>query len=195
MGQSERLLAAAEAFALPFYAQPHRTYHNADHVRTVLHALASRGLSDPTLALAAWGHDLVYDLRANDNEERSAEVFEEWLRGQGVSPEVEAGVRALILATRHAAPPATREEALLVDADLSILGADAETFDAYDAAIRQEYSFVPEEAYRGGRARVLRSFLDRGHIFSTPEFAGLEAQARLSLVHAIERLQEKNRPS
>ncbi|WP_102126421.1 HD domain-containing protein [Deinococcus planocerae] len=195
MQEGEHLLAAAEAVALPFYAEPHRAYDNADHVRAVLHTLASRGLLTPTLTLAVWGHDLVYDPRAEGNEERSAEVFGEWLRGQGISPELEAEVRALILATRHTTPPATREGALLVDADLSILGADPQIFAAYDAAIRQEYSFVTEEAYRAGRARVLQSFLDREHIFSTPEFAGLEAQARTNLTHALELLQEKNRPT
>ncbi|WP_216321220.1 HD domain-containing protein [Deinococcus aestuarii] len=194
MGQRE-LLLAAEAFALPFYTEPHRAYHNADHVRAMLDALASRGLLTPVLSLAAWGHDLVYDPRAEGNEERSAEVFGGWLREQGAPPELEADVRTLILATRHVAPPTTRNEALLVDADLSILGADSQTFAAYDAAIRQEYSFVPEEAYRSGRARVLRSFLDRERIFSTSEFAGLELQARTNLTATLEHLQEKNRPT
>lgn len=189
MEQSKALLAAAEAFALPFYAEPHRAYHNADHVRAVLHTLDSHGLLTPALALAAWGHDLVYDPQRPDNEERSAEVFGAWLRGQGIQPELEGEVRALILATRHAAPPATRGEALLVDADLSILGANPEAFAAYDAAIRQEYAFVPEEAYRVGRGRVLQGFLDRERIFTTPEFAGLEAQARTNLTHALKRLQ------
>ncbi|WP_019585468.1 HD domain-containing protein [Deinococcus apachensis] len=189
MKQGEELLAPAEAFALPFYAQPHRAYHNADHVRAVLHALDARGLLTPALALAAWGHDLVYDPRASDNEERSAKVFGEWLREQDLSPELGEEVRRLILATRHDAPPTTRDEALLVDADLSILGADSRMFAAYDSAIRQEYAFVPEEAYRAGRARVLQSFLDRERIFTTPEFAGLEAQARVNLASALERLQ------
>lgn len=189
------LLERAGAFALPFYAQPHRAYHNADHVRAVLHALASRGLLTRALTLAVWGHDLVYDPRAEGNEERSAEVFGAWLREQGASPELVAEVRALILATRHTTPPATRDEALLVDADLSILGAGPQEFAAYDAAIRQEYAFVPEEAYRAGRARVLRSFLDRGRIFTTPEFAGLEAAARVNLTHALEGLEKENRPT
>ncbi|WP_034386724.1 phosphohydrolase [Deinococcus sp. YIM 77859] len=182
------LLARAEAFARPFYTQAYRVYHTAAHIEAVLSALRSRQVLTPALTLAAWGHDLVYDPQRLDNEERSAEVFGAWLRGQGIQPELEGEVRALILATRHAAPPATRGEALLVDADLSILGANPEAFAAYDAAIRQEYAFVPEEAYRVRRARVLQGFLNRERIFTTPEFAELEERARVNLNTALQNL-------
>ncbi|MPY67409.1 phosphohydrolase [Deinococcus sp. SDU3-2] len=182
-------------FARPLYAEPERAYHTAGHVEAVLDALASRGALTPTLALAAWGHDLIYDPRAGDNEARSAALFGEWLTAEGADASLIREVRALILATRHTDPPSTREEGVLVDADLSILGADPATFAAYDRAIRQEYSFVPEEAYRTGRAQVLRGFLDRERIYTTPEFAELDAQARTNLRQALRELEQKNRPS
>lgn len=183
------LLARAEAFARPFYAEPGRAYHTAGHVEAVLGALASRGVLTPSLALAAWGHDLIYDPRAGDNEARSAAVFGEWLAAEGADAALIREVQALILATRHTAPPSTREGALLADADLSILGADPATFAAYDRAIRQEYSFVSEEAYRTGRSQVLRGFLDRECIYTTPEFAELEAPARANLRQALRELE------
>lgn len=179
------LLARAEAFARPFYAAPGRAYHTAEHVQAVLDALASRGVITPTLALAAWGHDLIDDPRAEDNEVRSAAVFGEWLAAQGADAGLVREVRALILATRHTDPPYTRAEALLVDADLSILGADPATFAACDRAIRQEYAHVPEAAYQAGRARVLRGFLERERIYTAPEFAGLEASAKANLQAAL----------
>ncbi|WP_339097049.1 phosphohydrolase [Deinococcus sp. VB142] len=181
MTPDPKLVAAARAFALPFYAEPGRAYHNAAHVEDMLAALHSRRVLTPELALACWGHDLVYDARATDNEERSAVIFDDWLATQGVRPEVRTRIRAMILATRHTAAPADREQALLVDADLAILGADAATFDAYDAAIRQEYAHVPGLLYRLGRREVLRGFLNRERLYTTPEFAGLEAQARDNL--------------
>lgn len=187
------LLTAAEALALPFYSDPGRAYHNAAHVRAVLDALACRHVLTETLALATWGHDLIYDPRRGDNEARSAEMFGTWLTAQGHAERVPE-ITALILATRHAAPPETRAGALLVDADLSILGAAAPAFASYDAAIRQEYAFVPEEAYREGRARVLRGFLERNRIYSTPEFAELEGQARENLSAALVRMEQQNRP-
>lgn len=182
------VLAEAEAFALPYYAEAHRAYHNAEHVRAVLHALESRQVLTPMLALAVWGHDLIYDPRKHDNEQRSADVFDGWLAEQGAPADLRAEVHALILATRHAAPASTRAEALLIDADLSILGADAEAFAAYNAAIRREYRHVPGPLYRVGRKKILRGFLDRERIFTTPEFAGLEGRARVNLAGAIANL-------
>ncbi len=185
-GEAEpELLQAAEAFCLSAYSAAGRFYHNADHVRSVLTALDSRGVLTPALALAAWGHDLVYDATAGDNEERSAEVFDSWLASRQVSAELRQEVRALILATKHAAPPGNRAEALLVDADLAILGAFAAEFKAYDAAIRQEYAHVPSLIYRAGRKKVLRGFLNRQRIYTTPEFAELEGQARVNLAKVV----------
>ena len=84
MTPDPKLVAAARAFALPFYAEPGRAYHNAAHVEDMLAALHSRRVLTPELALACWGHDLVYDARATDNEERSAVIFDDWLAAQGV---------------------------------------------------------------------------------------------------------------
>ncbi|MXV20898.1 phosphohydrolase [Deinococcus xianganensis] len=175
-------------FAGPFYAEPGRAYHTGAHVRALLDALEGRGVWTPALALAAWGHDLIYDPRAADNEVRSADVFGDWLGTQGASGELQAEVRALILATRHTVPVHTGAEALFVDADLSVLGADPEAFDAYDRAIRVEYAHVPGGAYRAGRAAVLRGFLNRERLYLTPEFAKLEGQARVNLARALARL-------
>lgn len=185
------LIEAAERFARPHYAEPHRAYHNAAHVGAMLEALASRGVLTPTLALAIWGHDLIYNARAGDNEERSAEAFGGWLAARGAEAELVREVKALILATRHAAPPTNREEALLVDADLGILGADPEAFAAYDRAIRREYRHVPGLLYRVGRRKVLQGFLDRERLYITPEFAGLETRARANLTAALKALSGK----
>ena len=189
MTRPATLLPTAEVFARPFYDAPERTYHNAAHVQQVLGALGARGVLTPTLALAVWGHDLIYDPRAGDNEARSAGVFGDWLAEQGADAALRTEVAALILATRHAEPPRTRQEALLVDADLSILGASAGDFDAYDAAIRQEYAHVPWPLYREGRRRVLEGFLERATLYHSSEFAALDAPGRLNLRRAVAQLQ------
>ena len=110
-------------------------------------------------------HDAIYDARRNDNEARSADwacrVMQELQR-----PDNEiARVRNMILATAHAAQAETPDEALLLDIDLSILGGDETAFDEYDRAIRVEYEWVPEEAYRAARSNVLQGFLKRDRIF------------------------------
>lgn len=183
------LSVAAEAFARPFYTEGHRHYHTAAHVQAVIHSLRVRGVLTPALELAAWGHDLIYDPRAADNEQRSADVFGAWLAVQGADTGLQAEVRALILATRHTHPPSGRSEALFVDADLGILGASQGDFAVYDHAIRREYAHVPDDLYRAGRTRVLRHFLNRARLYTTPEFANLEVQARVNLAGAVARLE------
>ena len=184
-GGSWELLRRVRAFALPFYQHAGRAYHNEQHARAMLLALGTRGVLTPALALAVWGHDLIYDPRAQDNEQRSADAFGAWLAQQGAPDDLRAEVHALILATRHTDPPTTCAQALLLDADLGILGAAPPQFAAYDAAIRREYAHVPEPAYRAGRRRVLEGFLGRGRLYVTPEFAPLEAQARENLEGAL----------
>jgi hypothetical protein len=78
---------------------------------------------------------------------------------------------------------------LLLDIDLSILGADEDAFDRYDRAIREEYSWVPEAEYRNARIKVLKSFADRASIYHT--LIGrkrYESQARANLERALARL-------
>ena len=88
----------------------------------------------------------------------------------------------LVLATRHTASPGSPDEQLLVDIDLSILGASESRFAEYERQIREEYSFVPEVVFRTKRRAILQSFITRPQIYRTQHFAGvLEQQARVNL--------------
>lgn len=173
------------------HAEPRRHYHTLDHVLDCLEkAAATRDIqSDPAAAdLALWFHDAVYDPRRSDNEERSAALAEAALAGP-LGEERAAGVAKLILATRHRGAPPPGDAAVVVDADLSILGADPERFDAFQEAIRREYSWVPGFLYRRRRARILRSFLERDPIFATEPFRErYEARARENLERAMKTL-------
>jgi predicted metal-dependent HD superfamily phosphohydrolase len=176
------------------YGAPGRFYHNLDHLADVLATVRARGGQARDLTavrFAAWFHDAVYDPRAADNEERSAAWAERALGELGVPPATAETVRRLILLTKtHAAEPEDSDGCALLDADLRILGAPAERYRAYAAAIRQEYAWVPEDAYRAGRGRVLRSFLARERIYTTRELSdALEAQARRNLQAELQELE------
>ncbi len=174
------------------YAEPHRHYHTLQHLGECLQAFARwQHLAEhpAEVELALWFHDAIYDVHRHDNELRSAEWAQEALLQAGAAADVARRMRSLVLITSHTAQPATVDEKLLVDIDLSILAAEPERFAQYERQIRLEYSFVPEEAFRIKRKEVLQDFLEREPIFSTDALRFvMEPYAKRNLAASIERL-------
>jgi predicted metal-dependent HD superfamily phosphohydrolase len=177
------------------YTEPWRAYHTMRHVRDCLRYLdGARHLSQrpDEIELALWFHDTVYDTHRLDNEELSARWAQRHALEQNLSVDVAARVRYLILATKHDVPPPSAEAALMVDIDLAILGQPVSTFDLYEAQIRQEYAWVPEPAFREGRAAILEGFLQRDSIYRTDHFCNrYERQAHLNLKRSLLKLRAR----
>ena len=171
------------------YGESARRYHTLDHIHSVVET--ARMLGDggelPPLFLAIWFHDAIYDSRAKDNEEKSAVYARIALLPLGVPDAIVRETERLILLTKSHAPTAgDRAGAILVGADLAVLGAPPAEYDAYALAIRQEYGWVSEAAYRDGRREVLELFLRRPRIYTSEEmFALREAAARRNLEREI----------
>lgn len=174
---------------LAHYGEPHRAYHTLQHLDECLEGLArerSHARRPAEIALALWFHDAIYDVLRHDNEERSADWAQQALRDAGVGADAAQRVHALVLATRHQAQPEEADARLLVDIDLSILGAPAPRFAEYERQIRIEYAHVPPEVFEPRRRQILGSFLARDPLYLTPSIrARLEAQARVNLRRAI----------
>ncbi|GGL57562.1 HD domain-containing protein [Planomonospora parontospora] len=174
------------------YGEPHRRYHTTAHLEAVLdHVDVLAGhAGDPDLVrLAAWFHDAVYDPQRGDNEERSARMAERALPELGLPSSAVAAVARLVrLTVTHAPEPGDADGAVLCDADLAILAASPEVYAAYAAAVREEYAFVPDEAFRSGRAAVLRSLLDLPVIFHTAGASAWEGAARENMRRELDLL-------
>ncbi|WP_227010336.1 HD domain-containing protein [Pelagibius marinus] len=179
------------------YAEPQRHYHTWVHIEALLglfHETRGR-LHDPAAVEAAiYYRDAVYDPRQDDNEVRSAALL---MRegAEALPPDSLDFARRLIEATAgHRLPPDLSETqradaALFLDMDLSILAAPGPIFAAYEAAIRREYAFVEEKAYRAGRRKVLEGFLRRDRLYFSEHFAArFERPARDNLVCSLELL-------
>lgn len=171
------------------YSEPQRHYHTMQHLGECLawfereKALAAH---PGEVALALWFHDAIYDVHAHDNEARSAEWAHRALIESGANEAAAARVHALVMATRHDAVPEGRDAELLIDIDLSILGAERTRFDEYERQVHAEYAFVPEEVRLPRRRAILQRFLDRKAIYATPRMhAQLEARARTNLQRSI----------
>ncbi len=171
------------------YGEPQRRYHTMQHLGECLawfereKALAER---PGEVALALWFHDAVYDVHAHDNEARSADWARQALLAAGVQEAAAERVHALVMATCHDAVPEGRDAELLIDIDLSILGAERARFDEYERQVAEEYGFVPEAVRLPRRRAILQRFLDRPALYATPRMhAQLEARARVNLQRSI----------
>jgi predicted metal-dependent HD superfamily phosphohydrolase len=168
------------------YRESQRHYHTVEHILAVLHEVERLWGENPpqSLLLAAWLHDIIYNPRANDNEEASAELARDWLTDARRSIELIREVSRLILLTKtHLVEAQDRLGAVLLDADLAILGSEPAAYQRYAEAIRREYAHVPKEAYCQGRAAILEKFLLRERIYNTEAMISrceLSARANLS---------------
>jgi predicted metal-dependent HD superfamily phosphohydrolase len=174
------------------YAEPHRRYHTERHLEECfveLEAVRGEAERPAEVEIALWFHDAIYDPRAKDNEERSAEWTRAVLARAGARADVGERVAGLIMATRHAAEPVGADACVLVDVDLAILGAPPARFDEYERDVRAEYAWVPDLVFRRERRKILERMLARPRLFATARMHELyEERARANLARSVRRL-------
>ena len=111
----------------------------------------------------------MYDPRPHDNEEQSAALAERVLGELGWPPRPLRPPSA-----RSCGPPRGHEadddadSAVLLDADLAVLGSEPAAYQAYVTGVRAEYAHVDADgvAHRAGAA-VLRDLLARRPLYAT----------------------------
>jgi predicted metal-dependent HD superfamily phosphohydrolase len=171
---------------LNVYLEPHRHYHTLKHIEFGLSRLDEivGEFKDPKAAeFAWWFHDFVYYLKSRTNEYESSRVAIKAAEDLGLSEAFASRIEHLIMATVHPMVPEGRDEQLLHDLDISILGEDWNTQLAYRKQIREEYlsAYSPEE-FRVGRIAFLRAVLTGGPIFCTELFRSrFEKRARRNI--------------
>jgi predicted metal-dependent HD superfamily phosphohydrolase len=174
------------------YEEPQRQYHTLQHLTECFTLLAPNlhiAEYPAEVEVALWFHDAIYDIKAQDNEARSANWATKELSAAQVSQESIQRVEQLIMATCHAALPDGQDQKLLVDIDLAILGAPRHRFLEYEAQVRKEYQWVPDILFRQKRREILKQFLARDPIYNTPEIQqAIESQARENLAYSVKRL-------
>ena len=168
--------------------------------------------------MAVFFHDLVYNPKSSTNEEDSADLFQQFQRElfcdsfmqtiQRTSSIIDMNseipkwngsdlVIQFILATKSHNVPTTIENEdsyfflnLFLDADMSVLGKDDNSYDVYSSLIREEYQFVPKIEYCEKRSQVLKMFLSQP-IFKTDLIRdALEEKAQSNLRREVESLQK-----
>ncbi|MBR2814726.1 MAG: hypothetical protein IKE60_08760 [Reyranella sp.] len=179
------------------YRQPHRGYHNQEHLDELM-ALARRYTPDLDTAeqLALLFHDAVYVPGAGHglNEGLSARLMRATIAALGRTDRLLAGLTegelqkaaTIIEATTHdREPPA--EAARLCDLDLWRLAAPWPDFERHADGVRHEYLHLvdSDEAFWTARRAFYRDMLKKPHLFATADFRDrFEAAARANLERA-----------
>ncbi|SEC44021.1 Predicted metal-dependent phosphohydrolase, HD superfamily [Nocardioides exalbidus] len=164
-------------------------YHDLLHLTEVIDRLdllrsAGAGFDATTVALAAWFHDAVYDGTADD-EELSAQ----WAERALPVPYADEVARLVRMTVHHRPGDDDPAGGALSDADLAILAAPRERYDAYVAGVRADFAHVEDDDFRVGRALVLDDLAAKPWLFHTPQGRALwEADARANLTRELEEL-------
>jgi predicted metal-dependent HD superfamily phosphohydrolase len=176
------------------YSEKKRKYHNWKHIDDgLLEFKEAKHLAEnpDAVELAFFYHDAIYDSKAKDNEEKSAELMFHACIDSQLKIDFINHAKSLVMITKQHLAPKDVDEMLMIDLDLSIFGKPEKIFDEYEKNIRKEYSWVSDENFRKGRSQVLDLFLAREEIYKTDYFRKkYEKKAKENLERSIERLQK-----
>lgn len=176
------------------YMEPHRFYHNLDHIAHCLGELdAARGAIEEfdSTELAIWFHDVIYYYGAKDNEDLSADTFREQA-GNHIPKEQVDRICEFIIATKHTGNAQDSGCAYMVDIDLSGFGLPWEGYLADSNALRDEAPEVSDQQYYEGKLRFLGELQNWNSLFQTDFFkARLETTAQANIARYSGYLREQ----
>ncbi len=176
------------------YTESHRYYHVLAHLAYCMkwHEHSAAGMKEPdAVEMALWYHDIIYETRHKDNEQRSAQLFR--LQAADCFPQAFIDrVCGYIINTDHGACPADQDAAYVQDIDLSSLGLPWAEFLRDSNNIRQEFSSLPDIDYYTANHGFLASLLRRERIYFTDFFHRLlEQAARANIGRYLNRLEDQ----
>jgi len=151
------------------YRESHRFYHTAEHLINVVSQLSKTENFDDELFLAAVYHDAVYDPKAADNEEKSADLFMEQAKNSELSEKQKQNICRFILDTKTHIASSERSQ-LLIDADLSILEQPLNKLIEYEKQIFKEYQFIDYKIYKPKRIEILEQLNKNGKLNTLIEY-------------------------
>lgn len=178
---------------LASYNEPHRNYHNEQHIDAVITTLDKThelAVDPMAVELALWFHDAVYKIFSKTNEIDSANWASDFVLKNSDDKRLSRKAYSLIIATQHNSTLQDSDQKLIVDIDLAILGASEKNYNEFEQSIRKEYRLIPWPVYKRKRIEILKGFLQRGNLYSHEYFIeAFESAARSNLGDAVERLE------
>jgi predicted metal-dependent HD superfamily phosphohydrolase len=189
--------ATAKEAVIRRLQEPHRRYHNLEHVLEMWrwHCEYSRGrCSDALVASFCLYHDAIYDPCVQGNERRSAEL---WLMDSGEESQMAGTGTRLVTLERVQVYDAImgsadhfkvqREPCVdwCLNLDLMRLGTPNHEFVQHGLDIRAEYQHLSERQWVKASSEFRARVMAQSAIFRFTELAAFEAQARYNLSKAL----------
>jgi predicted metal-dependent HD superfamily phosphohydrolase len=149
---------------LDMWNESHRHYHNLDHLNDLLQQINENygeGKFDERfrdkLMLTALFHDIVYEPSRQDNEERSAQFFEDLCVDKSSQELLE--VKKAILDTKSHNSDSKLSETFN-KYDMNIVERDFDSLLRWESGIYEEFKSFGDQ-YKTGRLQFLESLLDK----------------------------------
>lgn len=144
--------------------EKHRFYHTQNHLVWVISNIESNSsfkflniYEKHALLLAAVFHDVIYDPKRQDNEDKSIQLFKQSFKND--DPKMLNTVCDLIEVTKHRKRPFDRLEKIMWEADNAGFMRGYDILFKTEGLIRKEYSHVPAKLYKEKRIEFLKTNL------------------------------------
>jgi predicted metal-dependent HD superfamily phosphohydrolase len=174
-----------------YYDEPHRAYHNWDHIFRMLlrwHTNKKVMSKIPQLSMvqmmAILFHDISYVPGSKTNEEDSFLIFEIFKRRfkysffkLGIGTKEVITIHNIIMSTKSPHVPLCKEAELVVDLDMLGFSFSRPHYEENNRLIEKEFSFLPKESWRLGRLGFLQSMAKRKPFYYTPALQHLDRAA------------------
>ena len=186
-GMHDRLLLA--------YSEPQRVYHTLAHIQScfkIFQDVVHLAKNADALALAIWFHDAIYDINANDNEQRSADWFLQETKGI-FDDSLRNLVYGHILVTMHCGTEIQDHDSqIMVDIDLFSFGKPWPEFLRDSEDVRNEKPGIPDEEFYPKQCGFQQFLLEQPRFFQSDYFyQHYEKQARQNLTRFMALINQK----
>lgn len=143
--------------------EPHRKYHNINHLETIINELIkNKNIVHPSvfdaLILAAFFHDVYYNPKSGKNNED--ESIKRFLNSYKYSDlDLRNLIVAMIESTKHRKIPTNNYVRIFWEADNAGFYKNYDYFLNNEKQIREEFIHVPKSLYKKARLEFLKSNL------------------------------------
>lgn len=166
----------------PHYDEPHRVFHNWDHIEYGLNIFKQLDTGTTEQVIAWLFHDIVYEPTRKDNEVLSAELAKKYIQENDDQEIISINDVSIIIHDTISHVPSNPLSALVLDIDMSSL-ADKQyaEFERQRLLAAKEYASFGKDLVLAGTKAFIVKTLQQERIFTTEYFQPMEPIARANL--------------